>query len=156
MGVSGAGKTTLGLALASRLGWSFEDADDYHDPESLAKMARGEGLDDADRDPWLDRLSRLVEASLNGGPPTVLACSALKAAYRTRLHTDAPGALLVWLDASPQTLAARLQARRGHVAGPDLLPSQLATLEVPDRALRLDASRPVPDLVRAVVEAAGL
>ncbi|MEM1116068.1 MAG: gluconokinase, GntK/IdnK-type [Bacteroidota bacterium] len=151
VGVAGAGKTTLGRALADRLGWAFEDADDHHSAASMQKMARGEGLTDADRGPWLDRLGALVAARRQSGPPTVLACSALKAAYRHRLGVGQPGVEVVWLDAPAGVLRQRLAGRRGHVAGPDLLPSQLATLEPPAEGLRLDATVPTAALTEAVV-----
>lgn len=151
MGVSGAGKTTVGRAIADRLGWAFVDADDYHDAASLEKMARGEGLTDADRGPWLDRLGALVRARLRGGLPTVVACSALKAGYRDRLGVGEQGVGLVWLDVPPDVLHDRLAARWGHVAGPRLLPSQLDALEPPTGGLRLDATAPVQALTEAVL-----
>jgi len=150
MGVAGAGKTTVGRALADALGWAFEDADAFHDAASLAKMERGHGLTDADRAPWLARLGVLVRQRAEAGPPTVLACSALKADYRDALGADLPDVALVWLDVPRDVLVARLGARLGHVAGPDLLPSQLATLEPPIGALRLDGTRPVAELVETV------
>lgn len=165
VGVAGSGKTTVGAALAARLAartgrpWVFVDADDVHDPAATAKMARGEGLTDADRAPWLARLAALVRARLDGGPPTVLACSALRATYRETLTGGDARVAVVWLDAPPGVLAARLVARRGHAVGPGLLPSQLATWEPPadslprgGGALRLDATRPVEALVEALVE----
>ena len=150
MGVAGAGKTTVGRALAARLGWAFEDADAYHSAAARETMARGRGLTDADRAPWLARLARLIRDRLASGPPTVLACSALKAAYRRQLVGDAPGVLTAWLDASPELLARRLSEREGHIAGPDLLPSQLAAFEPPSGAVRLDAADAVDELVRAL------
>ena len=152
MGVSGSGKTTVGQALAARLAtgtgrsWAFADADDYHAPEATARMARGEALSDADRAPWLARLRALVDARLAEGPPTLLACSALKAAYRDALAAGRPGVAVAWLDAPPAVFAARLAARRGHAVGPAFLPSQLATLEAPAGALRLDATRTVGEI----------
>ena len=147
MGVSGAGKTTVGRELATTLGWAFEDADAYHSAASLAKMARGEGLTDADRAPWLRHLASLVRQRIQDGPPTVLACSALKASYREQLHADDPAVLLVWLDASYELLDARLRQREAHVVGPQLLPSQLEALDPPMDAWRLDASHPISVLV---------
>ena len=133
MGVAGSGKTTVGTALADALGWDFVDADDHHSAASLAKIGRGEGLTDADRAPWLARLGALVRERLDGGPPTVLA----------------------WLDVPADVLAQRLAARQGHVAGPDLLPSQLATLEPPHNALRLDGAAPVRATVDVLRRAVG-
>lgn len=150
MGVAGAGKSTLGRALADALGWAFEDADAYHSRASLIKMARGEGLTDADRGPWLARLGSLIRDRLAAGPPTVVACSALKSAYREALGTDREGVALVWLDVSADVLRQRLLERQGHVAGPALLPSQLLALDPPPEALRLDGTEPVPVLVERV------
>ena len=151
MGVAGAGKTTVGTALADALGWAFVDADDHHDAAALAKIGRGEGLTDADRAPWLERLGALVRRRVAEGPPTVLACSALRAAYRDALGAGEPRVLFAWLDVPPDVLAARLSGRVGHVAGPDLLPSQLATFEAPEEALRLDGMAPVEDTLRVLV-----
>lgn len=151
MGVAGAGKTTVGQAAAEALGWAFEDADDYHAAASLRKMERGEGLTDEDRGPWLDRLAALVRARRRGGPPTVLACSALKVKYRGRLGVEDDGVRLAWLDAPAETLHVRLRSREKHVAGPELLESQLGTLEPPTDALRLDATAPVSVLVEIIV-----
>jgi len=150
MGVAASGKSTVGRALADALGWAFEDADAYHSEASLAKMARGEGLTDADRGPWLDRLGDLVRTRAETGPPTVLACSALTAAYRARLGADRPDVLAAWLDVPARVLADRLAARPGHVAGPALLPSQLATWEPPAGGVRLDGTAAVGALVAAV------
>ena len=155
MGVAGAGKTTVGRALADALGWAFVDADDYHGAAALAKMGRGEGLTDADRAPWLARLGALVRQRAASGPPTVLACSALRAAYRDALGVETPGVVLAWLDVSRSVLAGRLAERRGHVAGPDLLPSQLATLEPPSGAVRLDGTAPVAEAVRRLRDVVG-
>ena len=158
VGVAGSGKSTVGRALADAVGWAFEDADDHHDAASTAKMARGEGLTDADRGPWLDRLAALVAERVALGPPTVLACSALKAAYRDRLGAGRPDVAVAWLDVPRDEIAARLEARTGHYAGLGLLESQFAALEPPTDALRLDGTRPVEALVaalRARLEAAG-
>jgi gluconokinase len=156
MGVAGTGKTTVGQALAARLGWPFADADAYHSPAAVAKMARGEGLADADRAPWLGRLRALVEAHLADGRPLVLACSALRQAHRDALARPGEPVRFVWLDAPPETLADRLGTRTGHFAAAALLGSQLATLEPPEDALRLDAREPPAHLVGVVVHALGL
>ncbi len=125
MGVTGSGKTSTGEALAARLGVRFVDADDQHSPEAKAKMARGEGLTDADRAPWLARLRDLLATE----GPVVLACSALKRTYRDTLRV--PGVRFVYLQVPQALLNERLSHRRGHYAKANLLPSQLVTLEEP-------------------------
>ena len=154
-GVSGSGKTTVGQASAARLGWRFADADDFHAPDARARMARGEPLDDLAREPWLDRLAAVIRGAAEAGEPLVLACSALKAAYRARLKSAAGTApvLLVFLEVDLVTARARLEARRGHFAGPALAASQFTALEPPAAGLVLDATQPVDALVTAIVDA---
>jgi gluconokinase len=148
MGVAGSGKTTVGVALAAALGWRFVDADEHHAPDSVAKMARGEPLTDADRWPWLDRLRAIIAASLAADERLVVACSALKAAYRARLvGGDAQRIRFVHLTGTPELLRARLAARAGHFMKPGMLASQLAALEPPDDALTVDVGRPLEALV---------
>jgi gluconokinase len=149
MGPSGAGKTTIGEALAAALGWEFLDADALHPPANVAKMARGEPLDDGDRGPWLAAVAQQIAERLARGVEAVVACSALKAAYRRQLLVG-PEVRLVSLTAPRAVLAARLAARRGHFMPPSLLDSQLATLERPDEALEVDAVPPVPEVVAAI------
>src|SRR5690349_14696365 len=130
MGVAGAGKTTVGRQLADAISWEFHDADDFHSAENVAKMHRGEGLTDADRQPWLEALGRLIATVVRDGRHAVLACSALKHAYRVMLiPEEIPAAAIrfVYLDVPPEELERRLE-RRHHYAGPSLLASQLATL----------------------------
>ena len=145
MGVSGSGKTTVGAALADALGLRFVDGDALHPAANVAKMAAGIPLDDADRAPWLDA----VGAVLADGP-VVVACSALKRAYRDRLRAAAPGLQLVFLDGDRALLASRMTARPGHFMPASLLDSQLATLERPEpdeHALTADIARPAEEIV---------
>lgn len=142
MGVSGAGKSTLGAQLAARLGCAFLDGDDFHPPENVAKMAAGTPLEDADRWPWLARLNALLREAQVAGRGTVLACSALKARYRERLAEGVDDCRWVHLDASPQVLRERLAARRHRYMPASLLESQLAALEAPAGALRIDVGAP--------------
>lgn len=132
MGPAGAGKTTVGAALAAALGWRFVDADEYHSAANLAKMARGEGLTDDDRASWLAALHDVVTQAASRREPLVLACSALTAAHRARLAGDLRAVRFAYLKTSPDVLRARLEARQHHVAKANLLSSQLATLEEPD------------------------
>jgi gluconokinase len=149
MGVSDAGKTTVGRALAERTGWTFADADDLHLPANVAKMARGEPLTDTDREGWLRALSDLIGAHLSRGEPLILACSALKARYRDLLRR--PEVRFVFLEGRPETIRARLGARAGHYMKAGLLESQFEALERPRHALVLDVRCSVPELVDAIV-----
>lgn len=146
MGPAGSGKTTIGLALAAALGWSFVDADDLHPRANVDKMRRGEPLTDEDRAPWLERVHEKVEALRAAGDDAVIACSALREIYRERLAPDR----LVLLDVPPEVLASRLARRTGHFFPKELLASQLATLEAPAGAIVVDATRPVDDVVHAI------
>jgi gluconokinase len=158
MGVSGSGKTTLGEALRDRLGFRFFDADSFHPPENVAKMAAGIPLDDADRAPWLARLADLLDAETAKGVPVALACSALRRRYRDRLRQGAPDLVVVLLEIDRATIEGRLAGRKGHYMPPSLLDSQLATLEQPDadeRVIRVDARLPVEDMVAVIAGALG-
>ncbi|MFW5860213.1 MAG: gluconokinase [Planctomycetota bacterium] len=149
MGVSGAGKTTVARALSRAVGRDFIDADDHHPPENVAKMRAGQPLDDADRAPWLDRLARLLAARHRQGRPVILACSALKQAYRDVLARPAP-LCIVHLAIDRATVAARAARRRGHFFDPSLIDSQFAALEPPENAVEVDATRPVDELVETL------
>jgi gluconokinase len=139
MGVAGSGKSTVAELTAARLGWEYIDADTYHPPENVAKMRRGEALNDTDRAGWLAALADMLAERAARGVAVVLACSALKQAYRDRL-TEGASYRLVYLRGTRELLAQRLGARSGHFMNPGLLDSQLATLEEPRNALVLDIS----------------
>jgi gluconokinase len=152
MGVSGCGKSTVGEALAADLGWPFLDADDFHPPANVAKMAAGTPLTDDDRGPWLDRLAAELAAILARGEHAVLACSALKQAYRDRL---APRAIadqvrFAYLKGDEATIAARIASRRHRYMPPTLLASQFAALEEPRGAIVVDIRGPVTAQVAAI------
>ena len=149
MGVAGSGKTTVGNLLASRNGGNFYDADDFHPPANIAKMASGMPLDDDDRAPWLARLREEVIDITPPGTLAVLACSALKKAYREQLGVGKMGVALVFLDGSADTLAARLEARPGHFMKAGMLTSQLATLEKPDEdeGVTVSIDQPMEEVV---------
>jgi carbohydrate kinase (thermoresistant glucokinase family) len=152
MGVSGSGKTTVGKALAKRLGWRFVEGDDFHPPQNVAKMASGRPLDDADRWPWFDRIVAEMKRLNAAREHAVIACSALKAAYRERL-AEGGDMRLVYLKGDAATIAARLAHRSGHFMPPSLLPSQLATLQEPKDAIVVDIREPVGDQVAAIARA---
>jgi gluconokinase len=155
MGVSGAGKTEVGVALAATLQWPFYDADQYHSPANVANMHRGEGLTDEDRAPWLARLHELVADVIATDRRCVLACSALKQAYREALTPEAASAgevTFVYLDVPRDVLDERLRTRHGHFAPPELLDSQLATLEKPREALWVDGTLTPTEIVDFIRE----
>src|SRR5262245_13508966 len=126
MGVSGSGKSTVGAAVAQRLRVPFEDADDLHPPENVAKMASGHALDDDDRYPWLEAVGAWLAAHPAGG---VMGCSALKRKYRDQLRHHAPEVNFLLLEGSPEVIAKRQASRPGHFMPASLLSSQFATLE---------------------------
>ena len=156
MGVSGAGKTTHGRALAAALGWEFADADDHHPAANVAKMRAGTPLDDADRAPWLAALRALIERHLAAEHPLVLACSALKQAYRDALWADRPRMRLVYLEGTRDALAARLADRADHFMPASLLDTQLADLQPPADAVRVPVGLPVAAQISATRSALGV
>lgn len=156
MGVAGSGKTTVGQRLAAELGWRFLDADDLHPRANVEKMAAGLALTDEDRGPWLERLQGEVERALEAGEPLVLACSALRRAYREQLVVDPTRVRLVYLYGSHELLASRLDMRRGHFMPPSLLDSQLKALEPPEGAVEVDVSAEPAEVVAAVRAALGV
>lgn len=151
-GVAGAGKTTVGRALARRLGWTFLEGDDLHTRDSIAKMSRGEPLTDTDRAPWLDALRQRIDRHLRTNTTVVISTSALRQAYRERLRVGEPGVLLVLLDASRELIAERLASRRNHFFGPELIDSQFGDLEpvAGSGTLVLPAGEQVETLVDAI------
>ena len=152
MGVSGSGKSTIGALLASRLGWSFLEGDDFHPSSNLEKMSRGIALSDADRHPWLEALGQTMSTLWGTGRPCVVACSALRRSYRQQLCSWVAQARFIHLDIDPTTLAGRLGTRTGHFADARLSASQLATLEPPaqSEALVVDASRGPSEIVAEI------
>ena len=130
VGVSGAGKTTLGELLARELGWRFVEADDFHPAANIEKMRNGHSLTDEDRWPWLQRLRKEINRSLAAGENAVLACSALKRAYRDRLRV-ADEVKFVFLCGDYTLIEKQLRSRRGHFMDPNLLRSQFDDLEEP-------------------------
>ena len=138
MGVAGSGKTTVGRALATALGWGFRDADEFHPPANVAKMSAGLPLDDADRAPWLAAIRAHLDACLARSEHAVVTCSALKEKYRAALAADPTHVKFVHLTGDPKLIAARLAARTDHFMKPEMLASQLAALEPPRAALTID------------------
>ena len=154
MGVQGSGKTTVGQALALRLGWGFRDADEFHPDSNKAKMAAGIALTDEDRAPWLAAIRAEMDRANHDGRNLVITCSALKESYRQQLA--APNAKLVWLKGDEQLIAARLALREHHFAKSNLLASQFATLEVPHGAVEIDIDQSVQEIVNEIIGKLGL
>ncbi|WP_405833712.1 gluconokinase, GntK/IdnK-type [Streptomyces sp. NBC_00105] len=153
-GVAGAGKSTVALLLADRLGWSCQDADDFHTPANRARMAAGEALTDEDRRPWLASVAAWIDRRIAAGEPAVLACSALKRAYRDQLAGGRPEVRLVHLHGSRQLIRARLLSRHGHFFPARLLDSQFADLQEPEpdeHACVVDIDRPPEAVVAAIL-----
>lgn len=156
MGVSGCGKTTLSQALAAALGLRAVDGDDLHLPESVRKMSAGIALTDDDRWPWLDRVAATLDSHRDGDPPSghVVACSALRRAYRDHLRERVPGLRFVFLDGDAALLHQRMAQRAGHFMQLQLLESQLNTLERPgkneDDVLTLQADQLLTEQVAQV------
>jgi len=149
MGVCGSGKTTVGRLLADRLTGTFIDADDFHPPANVKKLALGIALTDADREPWLDRLARAI-GDHKRGTVLVVACSALKKAYRQRIGVDA--CHLVYLKGARAEIAARLQLRTDHFMSKELLSSQFDDLEEPAIALAVSIASPPDEIVQYIVD----
>ncbi len=154
MGVSGSGKSLVGALLAQRLGAHFDDADDFHPPSNISKMAAGIPLTDEDRRPWHDILRRRIIEQRAKGMTHVLACSALKEAHRARLcESDGSADLIfVYLKGSRQIIGERLAARSGHFMPPSLLDSQFAALEEPQDAMVVDVAITPEEMVGEIVK----
>jgi len=151
-GVSGAGKTTIGKLLAQKLGWRFYEADDFHPRANIDKMQRGIPLTDEDRWPWLESLRELIKQRLEASENAVLACSALKRAYRERLRVS-DEVKLVFLHGDYALIEKQLRQRRGHFMNLELLRSQFADLEEPkpnEDVLTVESGRTPQELVKEI------
>jgi gluconokinase len=155
MGVSGAGKTTVGKLLAAETGWIFADGDDYHSAANVEKMRNGIPLTDTDRESWLESLRLLIQGWLADKVNAVLACSALKQVYREKLRVG-PDVRIVYLRGTPELLRRRLHERHGHFMTEKMLDSQLTTLEEPEHALVVDIDKSPEEIVREIRERLGL
>jgi gluconokinase len=156
MGVSGSGKTTVGKLLAQALGAEFAEGDAYHPPQNVDKMRHGIPLEDADRWPWLERLSAQIDRWLSAGATVVLACSALKQSYRDMLAKGRPGVRFVHLEGDKALIRQRLNRRRGHYMPATLLDSQLAALEPPADAITVDVDGAPAAIAATIVKRLGM
>lgn len=152
MGVSGSGKSTVARLLANKLGWEYLEADNFHSPENIAKMAAGIPLSDSDRAPWLSKLNKTLSATLQAGSHPVLACSALKASYRKALTRDIDGLQFVYLKGDYELIWSRISEREDHYMKPGMLMSQFETLEEPVDALTVDVSHSPEEIVERIID----
>jgi gluconokinase len=155
MGVSGSGKTTVGTLFARKTGAIYFEGDEFHPPGNIEKMRRGIPLTDEDRVQWLRALRQIIARSLNRGAFTVIACSALKAAYREVLDGGDARVQFVHLTGPRALIEARLKARKNHFMPPTLLDSQLAVLEPPADALTFSCEQSPEAIVTALLQARG-
>lgn len=156
MGVAGSGKTTIGELLADDLGWSFYDGDDFHPAENIAKMSQGAALTDNDREAWLTALRQLIERLLHEHQPAIIACSALKHAYRERLQGNDSAVQFIYLKGDYDLIQSRLRNRQGHFMKADLLKSQFEILEEPENTLTVDIAQEPGAIVRLIKARFGL
>jgi carbohydrate kinase (thermoresistant glucokinase family) len=159
MGVSGTGKTTIAQELRRCLAWPFQEGDDLHAPDAVAKMRAGTPLSDADRLPWLGRVAAVIDGWLAAGSHGLITCSALKRAYRDVIigPRAQAGVRLVYLHGSPELLRRHLNGRRGHYMPASLLDSQLATLEPPaadESPISIDVGQPLNQAVQNIIREA--
>jgi gluconokinase len=156
MGVTGSGKTTIGKLVAEKLQRAFYDADDFHPPANIKKMSAGIPLTDQDRVAWLDALAALIGQCLAENRPAIVACSALKSNYRERLQAptqiEPERVQFVYLHITPEVARQRLSARKNHFMPPTLIDSQFATLEEPDDAIVVDATRMPAEVVAEILQ----
>ncbi len=153
MGVSGSGKSTIGRRLAKKLGWSFYDGDDFHPPANIQKMANGVALGDDDREAWLAALALLIRELERDQRPGVVACSALKQAYREILQQNTQNVRFIYLKGSYELILGRLQTRRGHYMKPELLKSQFEAMEEPQQTLVIDVAQTPAMIVHQIIQA---
>jgi gluconokinase len=149
MGATGAGKTTIGTMLAAQLNWQFADADAFHPPANIEKMSRGIPLNDADRAPWLEAMRKAILDWIAAGKNVVLACSALKRAYREELRVS-PEVKIIYLKGTYALFAERIRHRHGHFAGEGILAGQFADLQEPDDAITIDAAKSPEQIVSEI------
>jgi len=155
MGVTGAGKTTVGRLLAAQLGWQFADADDFHPKENVEKMRKGTPLNDADRQPWLEALRAAITNWIAERRSVVLACSALKRAYRAQLEAG-PEVRFAYLKGSAALIVERLRSRYGHYADAKILAGQFTDLEEPEAAVTVEIDGSPQRIVGTIREGLGL
>jgi gluconokinase len=156
IGVTGVGKIEIGEELAEELGWVFYNGADFHPQANLDKVAEGLPLTDEDRQPWLDRLNKLIGDHIRLEQHAVLACSAFKQSYRDRLIAGHEGAVFVYLKGSPTLIGARLRQRLGHLMKASIVASQYEALEEPENVLTIDADESPRAIIKQILKTFGL
>jgi gluconokinase len=151
MGVAGCGKTAVGELLARRLNFPFFDGDNYHPENNIAKMAAGIPLDDQDRIPWLTNLHDIISKHLQAGKSLILACSALKQAYRDQLAAGNPELVFIYLKGDFDLIYRRMQERQDHYMRPEMLRSQFDALEEPVDALTIDVDQSLEAICEQII-----
>lgn len=155
MGVSSSGKSSIGKALAERIGWRFADGDDFHPPANVEKQRAGQPLTDEDRWPWLQSIADEIDRVTAEGNKLVVACSALKRVYRDLLVHGRHDIRIVYLDGSKELIGKRMAARKNHFMPPSLLDSQFKTLEVPgadERVIAVSIDDDIDGIVDAIAK----
>jgi carbohydrate kinase (thermoresistant glucokinase family) len=152
IGPMGCGKTTIGLMLASRLGWDFEDGDDYHPPENVEKMRAGIALDDNDRQGWLNTLRTRIDGRVERSEHLILACSALKRIYRQILGINQSTVISVYLKGTVELLEERLRSRHHQYMNNALLTSQVQTMEEPQGGIIVDIDQRPESICSEIIE----
>ena len=155
MGTTGAGKTTIGTMLAAQFNWQFADADAFHPPANIEKMSHGIPLNDADRAPWLAAMRKAILEWIAAGKNVVLACSALKRAYRDELRPSTE-VNMIYLKGTYALFAERIRQRHGHFAGEGILAGQFADLEEPTDAITIDAAKTPEEIIAEIRKQLGL
>jgi carbohydrate kinase (thermoresistant glucokinase family) len=152
MGVLGSGKTSVGVRLAEKIDGEFRDADDYHPAANREKMAQGIPLNDLDRKPWLAAIKAVIDGDTAMGNNSVMACSALKEAYRRFLMGTNEKIKLVYLKGTREVIGVRIKDRKGHFVNPSLLDSQFVALEEPKNAIICDITKSVDEIVTDILK----
>lgn len=151
MGVSGSGKSTVGTALADRLGWQFYEGDDFHSESNIQKMAQGIPLTDEDREPWLADLHDLIARQIESKKPAIIACSALKQRYRDQLLEDNEGTVIVYLHGEFELICQRMEKRQNHYMKAAMLQSQFDSLEEPENAIVISIEDDTDKIVEEII-----
>ena len=154
MGISGSGKSSIGSTLSEKLNWPFLEGDTFHPQENINKMSSGRALTDDDRLPWLRSIANKIQELRSQNQDAIIACSALKRSYREILSAADRSLVYVFLSGEKEVIADRIVKRKGHFMPPELLDSQIATLEepAPQEAIRIDVTAPIDRNIHKILK----